>query len=365
MSEAGSEKSLVKRYKNSSDRNNIHNDINNNNNNDDSSTGVIHSPLSPPATIHEGGSHETTQTDTNPSPEHEHLNQSKHNDLTNNIMPIIPLVQLPISSVTEYTDSSVNELDILLDGGNMFLDFDTSKATPTSSFIFGDLFETAGWLDYATDKTLMPHFLQNDPSAEAINDLWLDQAGLKNLLPTVLSNPPSVQMMDQSAVAELYSRSHSPAIDRDAVEPREYYPVSIEVDAQLVFPDMSHLTTEDVDQENLAHVDEIPAEVGEKITQFANEIQDSSRYPRFRHLRIPPGPVLNAWVQLYFENFHPILPILHKASFSSSKRHWLLIFSVAAIGSHFSGIKDALVCSRAMHELIRRQTSTLVGQGRA
>jgi hypothetical protein len=167
-------------------------------------------------------------------------------------------------------------------------------------------------------------------------------------------------MIDQSAVAELYSRSHSPAIDRDAVEPRQYHPINIEVDAQLAFPDLSHLTAEEIDQENLAHVDEVPEEVSKKAAQAALDMQNSASYPRFRHIAIPPAPVLNAWVQLYFEFFHPVLPILHKSTFSASKRHWLLIFTVAALGAHFSGIKGAHECSRAMHEFSRRQSAIMV-----
>jgi hypothetical protein len=227
--------------------------------------------------------------------------------------------------------------------------------------LFGDAFETNGWLNYGADQSFAPLFLQNDASLDAINELWFDHAGFKAPQQPIVSQlTPASSMVDQSAVAELYSRSHSPAIDRDAVEPREYVAVSIELDAQLNFPDLSHLTAEDVDHENLAHVDDIPEEVSKNVAEAAAEIQNGGNFPHFRNLAIPPTPVLNAWVQLYFEYFHPVMPILHKSTFSSSKRHWLLIFTVAAIGAHFSSIKDAQACSRAMHETIRRQCSTMV-----
>lgn len=65
-------------------------------------------------------------------------------------------------------------------------------------------------------------------------------------------------------------------------------------------------------------------------------------------------------MQLYFEFFHPVFPILHKPSFTSKKRHWLLMFAVAAVGAQFSNIPDARRCSRAMHELVRRQSAAMV-----
>uniref|UniRef100_A0A8H7TKL3 Xylanolytic transcriptional activator regulatory domain-containing protein n=1 Tax=Bionectria ochroleuca TaxID=29856 RepID=A0A8H7TKL3_BIOOC len=253
--------------------------------------------------------------------------------------------------------------NITFDNDDMPIDFDAGRIIPTPSLLFGIPFETTDWLNCDIDQSFTPLFLQNDLSLRAINDTWFDQnlhylpQQQQQQQPMISLPTPASSMMDQSAVAELYSRSHSPSIDKDAVEPREYLPVAIEVDAQLTLPDLSHLTAEDVDQENLAHVDEISEHVSQRAAQAVMDMQNGSNYPRFRHVSIPPTHALNAWVQLYFEYFHPILPILHKSTFSSHKQHWLLVFTVAAIGAQFSSIPEGPACSRAMHEICEHQNS--------
>ena len=206
---------------------------------------------------------------------------------------------------------------MFLDSDNMFVPFSSTAtmSTPVSSLLFTNALETIDWLNCGSDQALDPLFLPIDAPLHSIKDLWLDQESLKIPTQPLTSQLTPTSMVDQSAVAELYSRSHSPAMDKDAVEPREYVPVSIELDAQLNFPDMSYLTAEDVDHENLAQVEDIPEDVRESIAHAAQEMQKGSSFPRFKHLVIPPTPVLNAWVQLYFEYFHPVMPILHKSGF--------------------------------------------------
>jgi hypothetical protein len=322
------------------------------------------SPLSPPATVQDNGSNKTSYAGNYMSPAHDpFIELSKPDDLNANIQAIDPQLDAQHSSSIGYQSHQHGPSDILFDTDDILAKFNSANTIPAPlpSMLFGDAFDTNGWLNYGADQSFAPLFLQNDASLDAINELWFDHAGFKAPQQPIVSQlTPASSMVDQSAVAELYSRSHSPAIDRDAVEPREYVAVSIELDAQLNFPDLSHLTAEDVDHENLAHVDDIPEEVSKNVAEAAAEIQNGGNFPHFRNLAIPPTPVLNAWVQLYFEYFHPVMPILHKSTFSSSKRHWLLIFTVAAIGAHFSSIKDAQACSRAMHETIRRQCSTMV-----
>ncbi|KAF5672006.1 zinc finger rst2 [Fusarium heterosporum] len=319
------------------------------------------SPLSPPATVNDTNSNKVNHADAYISPAHDSSTEiPKINDTSIDVQPINPLLDSSHSMPNAYS-AQLGRTDMFFDTTGMFMAQNPTASIPTplSSLLFADAFDTTDWLNCGADQALNPFFLPNDAPLHTINDLWLDQESLKISPQPSMSQLTPASMVDQAAVAELYSRSHSPAIDRDAVEPREYVPVSIELDAQLTFPDMSHLTAEDVDHENLAHVDDIPEEVGKSITHAALEMQKGSSFPLFKHLAIPPTPVLNVWVQLYFEYFHPVMPILHKPSFCSSKRHWLLVFAVAAIGAHFSTIKDAQACSRAMHETIRRPCSTM------
>ncbi|GMF68457.1 unnamed protein product [Aspergillus oryzae] len=166
--------------------------------------------------------------------------------------------------------------------------------------------------------------------------------------------------LPQPNITEVYRRNQVPEIDKDAVEPRHYDPARAEDDAQLIFPDMTVIPREDIEAENLAHVEEVSAEVTSIVFELANDMQLKSNYPQFIELRIPPAPVLNAWVQLYFEHFHPMFPVLHKPTFSTSGSNPFLVLAVAAIGAHFSDIQGAQPCLRAMHELIRRYTSYTV-----
>ncbi|GFF68890.1 hypothetical protein IFM62136_07426 [Aspergillus lentulus] len=160
-----------------------------------------------------------------------------------------------------------------------------------------------------------------------------------------------------AAIAGLYGNIQEPDMDKDAIDPRQYSPASIELDAQLVFPDMTTIASEDIEKENLALVEQVPDGVPLKVFEMATALQTKSNYPKFIELRIPPARVLNAWVQLYFEHFHPVFPFLHKPTFSPATMNPFLVLTVAAIGAHFSELEGSQACHKAMHELIRRYTS--------
>ncbi|KAF7552176.1 hypothetical protein G7Z17_g4511 [Cylindrodendrum hubeiense] len=317
------------------------------------------SPISPSTTVHENSANDTIEvnnempTEMPTAPWSPQKTQEKGDSE--------PTDQEAVEPVTSMPEFHMIQSDVPLEVGTILAGFDPTTTISTPSFLFGDTLDSGSWLDYDLEASLMPSLLQHEPVFETLNGFWLDSLEFRPPQVVAPATPP-ISNMDPSAVAELYSRSHSPAIDKDAVEPRQYHPISIEVDAQLVFPDLSHVALEDVDQENLAHVEDISEEVGKRVSQYARQMQDGPTYPKFVDLRIPPTAVLNAWVQLYFEFFHPVFPILHKPSFSAPGTHWLLVFTVAAIGAHFSQLKDAHTCSNAMHELIRRQTSVLCEQ---
>lgn len=163
-----------------------------------------------------------------------------------------------------------------------------------------------------------------------------------------------------AAVAEIYNGSRSPVLEEEAMEPRQYQPSSIYIDAQLSFPNLEEIAAEEVDQEDLAHVPAVSQSAINQMTQLALTIETKSTYPPFIEIKIPPAPIINAWVQLYFEHFHPVFPFLHKPSFGNRDTHWLLIFAVSAIGAQFSGLPHSQDCSRAMNEMVRRAGSYLV-----
>lgn len=207
------------------------------------------------------------------------------------------------------------------------------------------------------DINFFPSLFDINTGAEGPDSLWPVPKEPEALAPRT-PGPPTP--LTPAAVAEMYNRSRSPSLEGEDMEPRHYRPSAVDIDAQLSFPDMGHISTEEVDEENLAHVPEISNTVVEQMAQLALTIETTSNFPRFVEFRMPSTPVINAWVQLYFEHFHPVFPFLHKPSFGTSHTHWLLIFAVSAIGAQFSRLPQSQACSRAINEMVRRSTSYLV-----
>ncbi|KAL4878937.1 fungal-specific transcription factor domain-containing protein [Aspergillus karnatakaensis] len=212
-------------------------------------------------------------------------------------------------------------------------------------------------LDFNLDSNVWPQFVSGDPSFEHLNDLLpsasafgTSHAGDQN---------PGLPTPRESMVADIYVNDCTPTSEAGSIEPRHYIPSADGIDSLIAFPDMHGVTEEEIDQENLAHVREISATELHNAFQLAEAMQDRPTYPPFLQLRLPPAPILNAWVQLYFEHFHPLFPLLHKPSFNKPGTHWLLILAVSAIGALFSKFPQAHSCARAMDELIRRQSHYL------
>lgn len=216
------------------------------------------------------------------------------------------------------------------------------------------------------DASLWSDILDSQSSIDRFDNIWLASIQPPTV-PDVEANPSQMPTpLTPAALAEVYNHGCSPGpSDQEAIEPRQYHPTTIEVDAQLTFPDLQQTSTIHIDQEDLAHVQETQQAVVDEVAKLAVNLASNSLFPPFQALRIPPAPILNAWTQLYFEHFHPVFPILHKASFGYPETHWLLVFTVSAIGAQFSRIPHARTCSRAMHEMIRRQSMYLVSTSRS
>ncbi|KAJ5098205.1 hypothetical protein N7532_005206 [Penicillium argentinense] len=212
-------------------------------------------------------------------------------------------------------------------------------------------------LDLGTD--IFPDLLDLPPPLNLFNGMWMtpiQSEGASESTPTSLTKPSQQSNpLIPDSVAEIYHQGYSPSTEAEAMEPRQYHPTDPSVDAQLSFPDMRQVHLDQVDQENFAHVPEIRQDTVDEVTKLARAMEYTPTFPPFTDLRVPPAPVINAWVQLYFEHFHPVFPVLHKASFGSAGTHWLLVFAVSAIGAQFSQLPQAHICSRAMNEVVRRQ----------
>lgn len=227
---------------------------------------------------------------------------------------------------------------------------------------FQNDFDDLGWMTGNLDPYLWP--ISFDLGQEF--DCFRDTGGVDTSSAQTPANIGGIAHLPTpvSDIADLYSRAHSPALDRDAVEVRQYHATRIELDAPLHFPDIDPASIVETELENFAHVPPLPIEKVQAITQLAEEMQREPHHPPFTNLNIPPQPILNAWVQLYFEYFHPVFPVLHKPTFLLPEVDPLLVLCVAGIGAQFSKLRNARGFAQSLHELVRRRASFQVSTQR-
>ncbi|KAH7122106.1 fungal-specific transcription factor domain-containing protein [Dactylonectria estremocensis] len=85
---------------------------------------------------------------------------------------------------------------------------------------------------------------------------------------------------------------------------------------------------------------------------FASVNQDNGFYQSFTTKSLPSRELMNSFVQVYFEAFQSIFPLLHQPTFDPSQCHWLLVLAVATTGCRFS--QQSWGVTRLMDNLLRR-----------
>ncbi|KAI5257095.1 hypothetical protein E4T42_01108 [Aureobasidium subglaciale] len=73
----------------------------------------------------------------------------------------------------------------------------------------------------------------------------------------------------------------------------------------------------------------------------------------------PSRKTLNAFVKLYLERFHPVMPILHHPTLNLDTSHWILSLAIVTIGSHMSTFEQTEEYCLCFDELLRRSISAL------
>ncbi|KAF2647734.1 hypothetical protein K491DRAFT_723173 [Lophiostoma macrostomum CBS 122681] len=228
---------------------------------------------------------------------------------------------------------------------------------PKNITMDGDL-SNVNWFPDGLDLGLWPVSFDLHSETQFMQDIRRAEV----VLPQVHQEPPCfpkpcLPPTPPSDMVHLYSRSHSPVLDKDAVDVRQYHPTSIEVDAPLSLPEIDLPSLLQADLEDFAHVENFSHANVDALTRLIDQVQSKPHYPLYTNTKLPPPSVINAWVQLYFEYFHPVFPILHKATFSSPETHPLLVLTVAAIGAQFSNLPNSLACACSLHEMARRLAS--------
>lgn len=74
----------------------------------------------------------------------------------------------------------------------------------------------------------------------------------------------------------------------------------------------------------------------------------------FTNKHLPSLQHMQIYMQVYFEEYHPVFPLLHKATFLPTKANWLLSLAVSAIGCLFSKTLQSREVYPIMQEFLRR-----------
>jgi hypothetical protein len=74
----------------------------------------------------------------------------------------------------------------------------------------------------------------------------------------------------------------------------------------------------------------------------------------------PSQDVLATFIGLYFENFHPILPIIHRPTFCIEKSPSILLVAMVSIGASYSSLKNAKAFADSLSELCKRCLAWMV-----
>ncbi|KIY00202.1 uncharacterized protein Z520_03887 [Fonsecaea multimorphosa CBS 102226] len=115
--------------------------------------------------------------------------------------------------------------------------------------------------------------------------------------------------------------------------------------------------------EDLAHVVTLPQHLYDQIiTRFAELNGDNGRYTPFAGGLFPSKSACNAFIQLFFEEFNPLFPILHRPTFAPASQHWLLLVALIATGCRFSRVSAAVDCSDLLQEFLRRAFLAMVSE---
>ena len=118
---------------------------------------------------------------------------------------------------------------------------------------------------------------------------------------------------------------------------------------------MSILSPDIIETEQFTHVESLSQSAYQEIYLCMRTTgSEHSRYQNFKNPNLPPVEVLDCFIQLYFEYFHPAFPMLHKPTFNPHKTPWQLLLGLAAIGCQYSKAPNAEKYANALQELLRR-----------
>ncbi|TXB99789.1 hypothetical protein FocTR4_00014669 [Fusarium oxysporum f. sp. cubense] len=107
--------------------------------------------------------------------------------------------------------------------------------------------------------------------------------------------------------------------------------------------------------EDYGHVPYITNETYQVMTSTFKQLNSDNAYCiPFTNKHLPSLQHMQIYMQVYFEDYHPVFPLLHKATFSPTKDDWLLSLAVSSIGCLFSKTLQSREVYPIMQEFLRR-----------
>lgn len=124
------------------------------------------------------------------------------------------------------------------------------------------------------------------------------------------------------------------------------------------FPALRQEDMGTVISEKFGHVKEVPETAYEKIKQFHQEVKTTSA--GLGADDFPPLELLASFLELYFEYFNPMIPIIHQATFKPSSGNWTLLLAMMTVGGQYSTLHAREQYVTALQALLQRAISAKV-----
>ncbi|KAF4472130.1 hypothetical protein FALBO_968 [Fusarium albosuccineum] len=129
----------------------------------------------------------------------------------------------------------------------------------------------------------------------------------------------------------------------------------------LKFPKLNASDEEILTSEAFSHVPDISEGAYKRITDF---YLDQCGWTETGELdSFPTRATLSALCQLYFEHFHPLIPVLHVPTFLPKHDTWILVIGIAVVGCQYSAISMAQDMAIALQELLYRALMSELVEG--